>query len=159
MLIICDELWDQFLFCFNWILMVWCNTKWIKIRVRTIYHIYSGGILDTFSLISRPPFIFFQLFSFLLSSCDLCGHFEFNKHRFHDNFFPNKNSVKGGFKKRVLSFQQEMMDFWKNILIKLSYFCVLHSIQAGHFKYSTFFEFQPTLTPIPPHQHLICFLP
>ena len=62
------------------------------------------GILNVFSLISRPPLIFFQFFSFGLSLCDLCSHFEYNKHRLYDNFFPKINSFKGGCKKHVLSF-------------------------------------------------------
>ena len=43
------------------------------------------GILDVFSLISRPPLIVFQFFYFWLSWCDLCGQFEYNKPRFYDN--------------------------------------------------------------------------
>ena len=37
------------------------------------------------------PFHFFPFFSFLLSLCDLCGHFEYNKPRFYGNFFSKKN--------------------------------------------------------------------
>ena len=42
--------------------------------------------------------------SFLCSLFDLCGHFEYNKPRFYDNFFSKKKSFKGGFKTHVLSF-------------------------------------------------------
>ena len=42
------------------------------------------GILEVFSLISWPPIIFLQFFSFLLSLYGLCGHFEYNKPKFED---------------------------------------------------------------------------
>ena len=49
-----------------------CHTRYEEKTVNIWPFGYFGGILDTFSLISQPHFIF----SFLLSLCDLCGHFD-----------------------------------------------------------------------------------
>ena len=60
-------------------------------------------------------------------------------------FFKTKIHLRVDLKNMFCHFSTRRGTFEIFFLEKVSYFCVLHSIQVGHFKYSTFFDFQPTL--------------
>ena len=96
------------------------------------------GFLTHFPLY-LGPISFFSIFSFWFSSCDLCGRFEYNKPRFHDNFFLNKNSFKVGFKKHVLLFQQKTKDFWNIFFCKSVLFLCITFNSGWTFQIFNFF--------------------
>ena len=85
----------------------WKKNKWgqeIREKASKIPPKWPNGQILTVFLHFSAPFHFFQFFSFLLSLCDPCGHFEYNKPRFYGNFFLKKKSFREGFKTHVLSF-------------------------------------------------------
>ena len=58
------------------------------------------------------PLAIFSLFSFLFSSCDMCGHFEYNKPTFNDNFFSHeKHHLRGDLKNMFCQFSKKRWTF------------------------------------------------
>ena len=113
---------------------------------------------DCFFFISRPPFILFNFFLFCWV-CVICAVILNTINiDFMTLFFRKKIHLRGDLKNMFCHFSTRRWTFEIFFLVKVSYLCVLHSIRVGHFKFSTFFEFQPTLMlNIGPNIHLNIF--
>ena len=97
------------------------------------------GILDVFSLISRPPYTFFN-FCFFYGVCVILNTINVT---FSTFFVPKINHLRGEKNCVFVHFSQQRWTFDIILFINMSYFCVLYPFPSV--KDFFFFKFQPTL--------------
>ena len=112
------------------------------------------GILDVFSLISRPPYTFFN-FCFFYGVCVILNTINVT---FSTFFVPKINHLRGEKNCVFVHFSQQRWTFDIILFINMSYFCVLYPFPSV--KDFFFFNFNPPyLTPCPPVGTMIQFWP